>query len=192
MPWRCRCLRCSSRCHLFPGARLCVGFRPPLASRACGVLHSLAVQPAPGLLRCCTSRPPRGLTSRSRGPPASCACRCPPPFGLRRPLNSNVGRSRGKARESSLRSRPSASSSGEAAALRSASGGSVFGADAVAPLPVVLVLRPHRRARLRRGAVGGVLARGLVAFPVSSGYPLDYSPNPALQGTLRDKAAQRP
>jgi hypothetical protein len=104
----------------------------------------------------------------------------------------HVGRSRGKARESSSRSRPSASSSREAAAFRSASGGSVAGADAVAPLPVVPVLRPHRRARLRRGAVGGVLARGLVSFPVSSGYPLDYSPNPALQGALRDKAAQRP
>ena len=91
-----------------------------------------------------------------------------------------------------MRSRPSASSSREAAALRSASGGSVFGADAVAPLPVVPVLRPHRWARLQRGAVGGVLGRGLVAFPVSSGYALGYSPNPALQGTLRDKAAQRP
>ena len=80
-----------------------------------------------------------------------------------------VGRSRGKARESSLRSRPSASFLGEAAALRSASGGSVAGADAVAPLPVVPVPRPHRRARVRRGAIGGVLVRGLVAFPVSSG-----------------------
>ena len=74
-----------------------------------------------------------------------------------RPLKLNVGRSRGKARESSLRSRPSASSSGEAAALRSASGGSVFGADAVAPLPVVLVLPPRRSARLSStlGARGG-------------------------------------
>ncbi len=38
----------------------------------------------------------------------------------------------------------------------------------------------------------GFLPRVLVAFPVSSGYPFGYSPNPALQGTLRDKAAQRP
>ncbi len=120
-----------------------------------------------------------GLTSRSTGLPAAAG-------------ELYVGRSRGKARESSLRSRPSASSSGEAAALRSASGGSVAGADAVAPLAVVPVLRPHWWARLQRGAIGRVLARGLVAFPVSSGYPLDYSPNPALQGTLRDKAAQRP
>jgi hypothetical protein len=33
---------------------------------------------------------------------------------------------------------------------------------------------------------------GIVAFPVNSGYALGYSPNPALQGALRDKAAQRP
>lgn len=38
----------------------------------------------------CGHYPPRGLTSRSTGPPASCACGFPPPFGLRRPVTSNV------------------------------------------------------------------------------------------------------
>ena len=34
------------------------------------------------------------LTSRSAVPPASCACGFPPPFGLRRPVTSNVRRHR--------------------------------------------------------------------------------------------------
>jgi len=63
-----------------------------------------------------------------------------------------------------VRSLPSASSSREAAAFRSASGGSVTGADAAAWLPVVRVLRPHRLARLRRGAVGRVPARWARCF----------------------------
>jgi len=75
-------------------------------------------------------------------------------FGAQEP-----GDAGGKAHEFSVRSRPPASSSRKAAGSRSASGGSVTAADAAARSPVVLVLRPHRRARLRRGAVGRVLAR---------------------------------
>ena len=38
----------------------------------------------------------------------------------------------------------------------------------------------------------GFLPRGLVAFPVSSGYALGYSPNPALQATGRIKPRPAP
>jgi hypothetical protein len=79
--------------------------------------------------RLCTKAITRNLTLRST-PFPSVTGRCA--MKPRSAGQLHVGRSRGKAHEFSVRSLPSASSSREAAAFRSASGGSVTGADAAA------------------------------------------------------------
>ncbi len=88
-----------------------------------------------------------------------------------------------------MRSLPSASSSREAAAFRSASGGSVTGADASARSSIVLVLRPPRLARLRRGAVGRVPARRAHCFSGQQWLPFWLFAQPGAPGDRPHKAA---
>ena len=113
-------------------------------------------------------------------------------FAHSAPVSAGVGRSGGKAHECSWRSQPSASFSREALVCRSASGGSVPGADAAAWLAGVLVLWPIAKGACDGKPSAGFLPGGLVAFPVSSGYALCYSPNPALQATRRMKPRPSP